>query len=105
MGQNHLVFFFKSCICAIINVQDKIVLCTPEEVAYIMVYVRDFFLHEMGYQAPENSVFETMLKEVVDEVGATLEEHVEFANHNLVVPMKKSPKADKKAELGRPKVI
>ena len=72
---------------------------TPEEICYILIYIRDYYLHGKSYTAPEEEEFEKMMETVATEIGSTVEEHAEFANANLVVPMKVAQKPEGKASI------
>ena len=64
-----------------------------------MVYVRDYFLLDKSYQTPEDSTFKAVLDIIKDELGEDIKDHADFANNNLVVPIKKAASPRNKAKL------
>ena len=79
--------------------QEKLVLMTPEELAYIMVYICDFFLVGKSFASPPNDVYVTKVDEINEETGTDSQAHAEFAKSNLVVPIKKAAESKKKATI------
>ena len=82
-----------------VRTQSRLLLVTPEEISYILIYIRDFYLQGKSYTAPGPEEFETMMRTVEDAVGSTIADFADFANTNLVVPMKVARKPEGKASI------
>ena len=82
-----------------VRTQSRLLLVTPEEISYILIYIRDYYLQGKSYTAPEEEVFEKMMETVANEVGSTIADFADFANTNLVVPMKVARKPVGKASV------
>ena len=74
---------------------------TPEELAYIMIYVTMFFLPGKPFAQPESKFYIGKMKEITDEIApdATGDEQIEFAKKNLVIPVKVAVKPKIKATI------
>lgn len=75
-----------ACACDVL--QARLVIVTPEELAYIMVYVQMFFLPGKSFAQPESKVYIDKLDDINDEIGPDASDHIEFAKKNWVIPMK-----------------
>ena len=78
--------------------QARLVIVTPEELAYIMVYIAKFFLPGKPFAQPDSAVYKDKVDEIKAEIGDDAEAHREFAKaKNIVIPMKVPMKSKVKA--------
>ena len=77
--------------------QEKLVLVSAEELAYIMIYIIEFFLPKKAFNMPEFPTYQNKVDEIHEEVakmvtGRTPEDLIKaslrFGKTNLVVPIK-----------------